>query len=112
MCANAVGPYKDRRTEKGQSRFGTRRIRCFLPIAEEPHFARAAERLHIEQSPLSRTTKELEDVGTSSCSSAPAARQRKGYGQRLAQPAAHRVVRRYRAVSPAILASAVSAGDN
>ncbi|MBN0056239.1 LysR family transcriptional regulator, partial [Pseudomonas aeruginosa] len=38
-----------------------RHLRCFMALAEELYFARAAAKLHIEQSPLSRTIKELEE---------------------------------------------------
>ena len=33
-------------------------LRCFRAVAEELHFARVAERLHMDQSPLSRVIRD------------------------------------------------------
>lgn len=58
-----------------------RHLRCFLTITEELHFARSTARLHIEQSPLSRAIKELEEeLGAVYCDEAIVREAPKLYG--------------------------------
>jgi DNA-binding transcriptional LysR family regulator len=64
-------------------------LRCFLAVAEERHFGRAAERLHLTTSPVSRAVRELErEVGAPLFVRGHHQVTLTGAGERLAQRAA------------------------
>ena len=51
-------------------------VHSFLVVADELNFRRSAERLHLDQSALTRRIQKLEQRSASGCWSAPPARSR------------------------------------
>src|SRR5579862_6838488 len=75
-----------------------RHLRYFVSVAEELHFARAAARIGIEQSPLSRAIRELEaELGVSLFRRTSRRTQMTPAGERLLQDA-RRILREVREI--------------
>jgi DNA-binding transcriptional LysR family regulator len=90
-----------------------RHLRYFIAVAEELSFRRAADRVHIDQTPLSRTVRDLEDqLGVQLFVRAPRKLHMTPAGLQLLHDARKifiRIERTYRAVRESSLARAVTA---
>jgi len=77
-------------------------LRAFIAVAEELHFGRAAERLHVAQPPLSRTIQQLErELGTKLFDRSTRSVRMTAAGQALLDPA-HQVMEALRRAEAAV----------